>query len=179
MAERPGRALLVRRDVRRRHVPRSRGAVDRMARVATGGPGAQSLAPAGDRPRHADGLRGRRGGVDGHRAGPPALGDLRRFEDPGCRHADAGFGRAVCHLHAALLLPRRHCRLAPVPTHHPQSGGAGMARILYAGKWETGNGKRDVLTWASPTYSRESFSLRSTATPCWAARISEAAYGTF
>src|SRR5213078_3474957 len=99
---------------------------------AARGPSTQSLAPAGDRARHADGLRGRRGGMDGHRAGPPAVGDLRRLKDPGRRHADAGVGRAVCHLHAALLLPRRDCRLAPVPTHHPQSGGAGVARVLHA-----------------------------------------------
>src|SRR5437773_1887710 len=103
-----------------------------MACLAARGPSTQSLAPAGSRARHADGLRGRRGGVDGHRAGPPAVGDLRRLEDPGRRHADAGVGRAVCHLHSALLLPRRDCRLAPVPTHHPQSGGAGVARVLHA-----------------------------------------------
>src|SRR5207302_615031 len=109
-------ALLVGGRGRGRHPSRGRGAVGRMACLAARGPSAQSLAAAGSRARHADGLRGRRGGVDGHRAGSPAVGDLRRLEDPGRRHADAGVGRAVCHLHAALLLPRRDCRLAPVPT---------------------------------------------------------------
>src|SRR5207253_934384 len=139
VAERPSGLCLVSSHGRGRHLSRARGAVGRMACLAARGPSAQSLAPAGSRARHADGLRGRRGGVDGHRAGSPAVGDLRRLEDPGRRHADAGVGRAVCHLHAALLLPRRDCRLAPVPTHHPQSGGAGVARILH-GTRERGAG---------------------------------------
>src|SRR2546426_3196126 len=144
MAERPGRAPLVRCDGRRGHVPRPRGAVDRMARVATGGPGARSLVPAGGRARDSAGLRGRRGGVDGHRAGPTAVGDLRGPEDPGRRHPDAGAGRAVCHLHSALLLPGRDRRLAPVPAHHPQSGGTGMAGVLHAGRRDAGCGRRVV-----------------------------------
>src|SRR5438445_3252905 len=116
-----------------------------MACLAARGPGAQSLAPAGSRARHAHGLHRRRGGVDGHRAGPPAVGDLRRLEDAGRRHADAGVGRALCHLHSALLLPRRDCRLAPVPTHHPQSGGTGMARVLHAARERgAGSGEQHV-----------------------------------
>src|SRR6266705_4271884 len=116
-----------------------------MACLAARGPSAQSLAPAGSRARRAHGLHRRRGGVDGHRARPPAVGDLRRLEDAGRRHADAGVGRAVCHLHAALLLPRRDCRLAPVPTHHPQSGGAGVARVLHATRERgAGSGEQHV-----------------------------------
>src|SRR2546425_3585019 len=116
-----------------------------MACLAARGPGAQSLALAGDRARHAVGLHRRRGGGDGYRARPPAGGDLRRREDAGRRHADAGVGRAVCHLHAALLLPRRDGRLAPVPTHHPQSGGAGVARVLHATRERgAGSGEQHV-----------------------------------
>src|SRR3989441_7483964 len=116
-----------------------------MACLAARGPGAQSLALAGDRARHAVGLHRRRGGGDGYRARPPAVGDLRRLEDAGRRHADAGVGRAVCHLHSALLLPRRDCRLAPVPTHHPQSGGAGVAGILHAARERgAGSGEQHV-----------------------------------
>src|SRR5467141_1505886 len=144
MAERPGRTPLIPGDGRSGHVPRPRGAVDRMARMATGGPGAPSLAPAGDRARDPAGLRCRGGGVDGHRAGPTAMGDLRRLEDRGCGHPDAGAGRAICHFHSALLLPGRDRRLAVVPAHHPQSGGTGMARVLYAGRREAGCGRRGV-----------------------------------
>src|SRR5439155_17447950 len=146
MAERPGRALLVRRDGRRRHVPRPRGAVDGMASVATGGPGAQPLADAGDRARDPAGVRGRRGGLDGDRAGPAAVGDLRRAQDHRRRHPDAGADGPVPHLYAAVLLPRRDRRLAPVPAHPPQSGCAGVAGLLYAGKREAGNGKRGRLS---------------------------------
>src|SRR5882672_10320621 len=144
MAERPGRAPLVPGDGRRGLVPGGRGALDRVARVAAGGLGAQPLAPAGDRARDPAGLRGRRGRLDGDRAGSAAVGDLRRSEDPGRRHPDAGAGRAVRQLHAALLLPGRDRRLAVVPAYHPQSGGTGMARVLYAGRREAGCGRRGV-----------------------------------
>src|SRR3989454_5455479 len=145
VAERPGGSCLVSSHGRGRHLPRARGAVGRVACLAARGPGSQSLALAGDRARHAVGLHRRRGGVDGYRARPPAVGDLRRLEDAGRRHADAGVGRTRCHLHSALLLPRRDLRLAPVPTHHPQSGGTGMARVLHAARERgAGSGEQHV-----------------------------------
>src|SRR6266498_977672 len=145
MAERPRRAPLVPGNGRRRHVPRPRGLLDGMARVATGGPGAQPLADAGDRARDPARLRGGRGGVDGDRAGPAAVGDLRRDQDRGRSDSDARAGGSVPHLHAALLFPRRDRRLAPVPADHPQSGHTGMARVLHAGKRDAGCGRRVTL----------------------------------
>src|SRR5881296_1534921 len=134
MAQRPGRTPLVPGDGRARHLPRARGALGRMALVAAGGPGAQPLAHARDRAGHAAGLHRGRGRVDGHRAGPAAVGDLRGSEDPRRGHPDAGAGRAVRHLHAAVLLPGSDRRVAPVPAHRPQSGGTGMARVLHVGR---------------------------------------------
>src|SRR2546426_1254894 len=134
MAQRPGRTPLVPGDGRARHLPRARGALGRMALVAAGGPGAQPLAHARDRAGHADGLHRGRGRVDGHRAGPAAVGDLRGSEDPRRGHPDAGAGRAVRHLHAAVLLPGSDRRVAPVPAHRPQPGGTGMARVLHVGR---------------------------------------------
>src|SRR5213594_308697 len=90
MAQRPGRTPLVPGDGRARHLPRARGALGRMALVAAGGPGAQPLAHARDRAGHAAGLHRGRGRVDGHRAGPAAVGDLRGSEDPRRGHPDAG-----------------------------------------------------------------------------------------
>src|SRR5205807_3028426 len=135
---------LVRRDGRRRLVPRPRGAVDGMARVAADGPGAQPLADAGARSRNPAGLHRGRGGLDGDRAGPAAVGDLRRAQDGRCGDPDAGADGPVPHVHAALLLPWCDRRVAPVPAHHPQSGGAGMARILHA-TGERGVTLADVL----------------------------------
>src|SRR3989442_2784418 len=134
MAQRPGRTPLVPGDGRARHLPRARGALGRMALVAAGGPGAQPLAHARDRAGHAAGLHRGRGRVDGNRAGPAAVGDLRGSEDPRRGHPDAGAGRAVRHLHAAVLLPGSDRRVAPVPAHRPQSGGTGMARVLHVGR---------------------------------------------
>src|SRR6058998_3520238 len=105
-----------------------------LALVAAGRPGAQPLAHARDRAGHAAGLHRGRGRVDGHRAGPAAVGDLRGSEDPRRGHPDAGAGRAVRHLHAAVLLPGSDRRVAPVPAHRPQSGGTGMARVLHVGR---------------------------------------------
>src|SRR5881296_3223575 len=134
MAQRLGRTPLVPGDGRARHLPRARGALGRMALVAAGRPGAQPLAHARDCAGHAAGLHRGRGRVDGHRAGPAAVGDLRCPEDPRRGHPDAGAGRAVRHLHAAVLLPGSDRRVAPVPAHRPQSGGTGMARVLHVGR---------------------------------------------
>src|SRR3989441_10112195 len=134
MAQRPGRTPLVPGDGRARHLPRARGALGRMALVAAGGPGPHPVAHARDGAGHADGLHRGRGRVDGHRAGPAAVGDLRGSEDPRRGHPDAGAGRAVRHLHAAVLLPGSDRRVAPVPAHRPQSGGTGMARVLHVGR---------------------------------------------
>src|SRR5207249_3763555 len=144
VAERPGGTPIIRRHGGRRHIPRPRGAVDGMARVATGRPGAQPPAHAGARPRDPAGLPRGRGGLDGHRAGPAAMGDLRSAQDRRRSDPDAGADGPVPHLHAALLLSGRDRRLALVPAHHPQSRGSGMAGVLYAGRRDAGCGRRVV-----------------------------------
>src|SRR5205823_13306554 len=114
------------------------------ARVARCRPRPRALAAARDRPRRTDGVPRGRGGLDDDGAGPAALGDLRRAQDRGRRHADARLDRALPHVHAALLLPGRDRGVAPVPAYPAESGDPGMAGVLYAreepGKGEGGRG---------------------------------------
>src|SRR5207245_1259936 len=139
LAQRPGGALVLPADGRTGDVPRPGLPLGGMARVAPPRARAQPLAHAGHRARHADGLHRRGSGVDGHRAGPPAVGDLWRLEDGGRRHSHAGARRAVRHVHPAVLLPGRHRRLAPVSADPPESDGAGVAGVRH-GILEAGGG---------------------------------------
>src|SRR5438132_1506907 len=100
--------------------------MDRLARVARCGSRPRSVAAARDRPRRADGAHRGRGRLDGDGAGPAALGDLRRAQDRGRRHADARLDRALPHVHAALLFPGCDRRVAPVPAYPAESGEPGV-----------------------------------------------------
>src|SRR6266566_1659688 len=100
--------------------------MDRLARVARCRSRPRSVAAARDRPRRADGAHRGRGRLDGDGAGPAAVGDLRRAQDRGRRHADAGPDRALPHVHAALLFPGCDRRVAPVPAYPAESGEPGV-----------------------------------------------------
>src|SRR5690348_1200747 len=116
-----------------------------MARVAPARSRPRPLAHAGHRSRHTDGLHRRGGRLDGHRAGAPAVGDLRHLADDRRGHAHAGARRTVRHVHAAVLLARRDRRVAPVSADPPESDDAGVAGILHAiREWGAGSGERYV-----------------------------------
>src|SRR4029077_8300041 len=132
VAQRPRRPPFVPGDGDARHLPRARLALGGMARVAPARPRAQPLAHAGHRFRHADGFHRSGSGVDGHGAGPPAMGDLRRPADVGRGDTHARPRRAISHVHAPVRLPRGDRGLAPVSTNPAESHDAGVERFLYA-----------------------------------------------
>src|SRR5439155_1532464 len=144
VAQRSGGAPRVSAHGGARHLSGAGRAMDRLARVARCRSRPRSVAAARDRPRRADGAHRGRGRLDGDGAGPAAVGDLRRAQDRGRRHADAGPDRALPHVHAALLFPGCDRRVAPVPAYPAESGDPGVAWVLYArqrpGKREGGRG---------------------------------------
>src|SRR5207245_1265160 len=95
--------------------------------AARQGPRPRPMADAGTRARHAHGVHRDRSGVGRHGNRSSAVGDLRRPEDRGRRHPDAGAHRAVSHVHPAVLLPGRDRGLAALPSDHSKSAGHRMS----------------------------------------------------
>src|SRR3989454_574318 len=114
------------------HVPGGRHTVGGVARLAQGGPRARSLADARAGRRHAVRLSRDRGGVDGDRAGPPAVGDLRRPAHRRRGDADARAHRPLPRVYAAVLLPRRDRGVAALPADRSQPARHRVVAVLYA-----------------------------------------------
>src|SRR3989454_307238 len=167
---------------RARHLHGARRAVGGVARVARQGPRPRPMADAGTRARHAHGVHRDRSGVGRHGNGSSAVGDLRRPEDRGRRHPDAGAHRAVSHGHPAVLLPGRDRGLAAVPSDHSKSAGHRMslaelvagiivvALNAYAllGGADFGGGVWDLLA-AGPRRERQRDLIAEAMGPVWEA----------